>query len=298
MPFTFSIPIPSDFNYSFTLAYLNRSDKELLHSVEGNTIFKHIIINQQPVFFSIQFKEKGELWINILNNPSDKFIEKQVSAHLSEWFDLERNLDSLNKTMEKDDLIGPLMSHFKGLRIVGVHDLFEAICWAILGQQVNLAFAYTLKKRVIENYGACFEFDGRGFWSFPSPERIETCTVEELRALSITNRKSEYMIGVAKLMANESLSKESLLSHGDWKKAEKDLVSIRGIGPWAAHYVLMRCLRFTNAFPVADIGLKNAVKARLGMDRKPTDEELFTLAENWQGWESYATFYLWQSLNL
>ena len=298
MKSTFSLAISQDFNYPKTLDYLNRSDKELLYSVSGESIFKHIFIEENPYFFQIDPEENHSFAVSILNHNQDLQLESPISAHISEWLDLERNLDPFYQLAKKDELMAPLLVHFKGLRIIGVHDLFEALCWSILGQQVNLAFAYTLKKRVVENYGVHHEWEGRDFWSFPTPERIAKCTVEELRALSITNRKSEYMIGVAKLMVSGELSKDGLVALNDWKKAEKVLVSIRGIGPWAAHYVLMRCLRFTNAYPVADIGLKNAVRARLAMDRKPTNDELFTLAEGWKGWESYATFYLWQSLGL
>jgi DNA-3-methyladenine glycosylase II len=74
------------------------------------------------------------------------------------------------------------------------------------------------------------------------------------------------------------------------------LVRVRGIGPWTAHYVRMRCLRDPRAFPIGDAGLHNAVKARLGLERKPTPQELQALFANWAGWEAYATFYLWHSL--
>ena len=83
---------------------------------------------------------------------------------------------------------------------------------------------------------------------------------------------------------------------GDFKEAEKMLVKIRGIGPWTANYVLMRCLRFPNAFPIADVGLHNAIKHLTGTEEKPTIEEIWKLAAPWTGWESYATFYLWRFL--
>jgi DNA-3-methyladenine glycosylase II len=74
------------------------------------------------------------------------------------------------------------------------------------------------------------------------------------------------------------------------------LVNIRGIGPWTANYVLMRCLRFPSAFPIDDVGLQNAIKHPLGRDKKPTKDEIMKFAGNWTNWESYATFYLWRFL--
>ena len=87
-----------------------------------------------------------------------------------------------------------------------------------------------------------------------------------------------------------------LLETNDVKEAEKILTKIRGIGPWTANYVLMRCLRFTSAFPIDDVGLHNAVKHVIGSEQKPTKEELLNLSAPWKGWEAYATFYLWRFL--
>lgn len=58
----------------------------------------------------------------------------------------------------------------------------------------------------------------------------------------------------------------------------------------------MRCLRVGAALPVTDVGLMNAIKFGLEMDRKPNRDEILSLAEKWQGYESYATFYLWRLL--
>ena len=115
--------------------------------------------------------------------------------------------------------------------------------------------------------------------------------------LSISRRKAEYLIEVASQMEQGELSKESLLQLDSPEDIEKKLCKSRGIGPWTANYVMLRCLRIPSAYPVGDAGLQNAVKQRLQMDRKPSYEELYSLAENWKAWEAYATFYLWNGLN-
>jgi DNA-3-methyladenine glycosylase II len=96
-------------------------------------------------------------------------------------------------------------------------------------------------------------------------------------------------------MADGQLSKDMLLNIS-LKEAEKRLTAVRGIGPWTAHYVMMRCLRHPAAFPVDDAGLINAIKTVGRMARKPTRQEVLKLAEPWKGWEAYAVFYLWRML--
>lgn len=79
--------------------------------------------------------------------------------------------------------------------------------------------------------------------------------------------------------------------------AKKEEAEKHGFGPWTANYVMMRCLRDPSAFPIEDVGLHNALKQQLKLSEKPGLAEIRQLAAAWQGWEAYATFYLWRSLS-
>jgi DNA-3-methyladenine glycosylase II len=92
-----------------------------------------------------------------------------------------------------------------------------------------------------------------------------------------------------------TLSREDLLRK-NYKDALKNLLNLRGVGKWTTEYVMMKCLKDASAFPIADVGLHNALRLQLGLDRKPKINEIEKLALKWKGWEAYATFYLWRSL--
>ena len=81
---------------------------------------------------------------------------------------------------EKDPLLQQAVSKFYGLRNIGIPDLFEALCWGILGQQINLTYAYTLKRRFVETFGSSIEWEDQSYWIFPKPEDIAKLTVEDL----------------------------------------------------------------------------------------------------------------------
>ncbi|MEH7390860.1 DNA-3-methyladenine glycosylase family protein [Bacillus sp. JJ1474] len=196
----------------------------------------------------------------------------------------------------QDKVLKTLAHKYYGLRIMCIPDLFEALVWAIMGQQINLTFAYTLKKRFVEQYGESLTFEGETFWLFPSFEKIASLNVDDLRKLQITTRKAEYIIGITKDMKSSKLTKELLLQKQDYHEIQKSLMMIRGIGAWTADYVMMKCLHYTSSFPVTDVGLHNALMNLLGLERKPTIEEIEEYAADWEGWQAYATFYLWRSL--
>jgi DNA-3-methyladenine glycosylase II len=177
-----------------------------------------------------------------------------------------------------------------------VPSLLEALCWTVIGQQINLSFAYTLKKRLVETYGEELIHEGRRFMLFPSAERLALLPPEELQALKFSRFKAETLLLVARLIAEKELSKEQLLLMGDFRLAEDKLMEIRGIGPWTAQYVSMRCLRNPDAFPLSDVGLHHAIRIRLGQTVKPSLSVVETMGRAWQPWRAYATFYLWRTL--
>lgn len=286
----------SDFNFIDVLMYLNRNPKEVLHQVdiENKHVTKAILINEQNIIIRIS-KQDEFLSLEFVLGHVDVDVVNKVCRYVDEWFDLNRDLRPFYQLASKDQLLSEIVSSHRGLRIVGVNDLFEALCWAIMGQQISLHVAYSLKQKLVTTFGESLIFEEKEYWLFPTPEKIASISLEDLRELSFTQRKAEYLLGVAQLMTEASLIRQRIENLA-LEQMEKELVAIRGIGKWSANYVMMRCFRHPDAFPLADVGLHNALKKILNQDEKPTMLEIEAMAENWIGWRSYATFYLWRTL--
>lgn len=327
------LPVPKPFDFARNLAYLQRSSNECLFRTDEGAVYKALTDGMRAAVWRVSEGEGGGLLLERMTEAlpltdgagrsgsivQDRGMEaggrnritsgneagsvhvgnsltNAAVAYVREWFDLERDLSPFYRMAEGDPLLREPSRQFFGLRLLGIPDLFEALSWGIIGQQINLAFAYTLKRRLVERYGRPIAYNGETYWLFPEPETIAGLTVEELDPLRMTARKSEYLIDTAAAVASGELSRKRLLAAGGLKEAERLLVSRRGIGPWTANYVLMRCLRMPDAFPIDDVGLHNAIKLQTGLERKPTKPELVEMSAGWAGWEAYATFYLWRLL--
>ncbi|EPD50730.1 hypothetical protein HMPREF1210_02700 [Paenisporosarcina sp. HGH0030] len=286
-----------DINWDDLLLYLGRNNRELLHRVdfEKQSVVKAIRIDKELLLIEVSYIQ-NELVIAFpqLSTISDLVINS-ATAYVEVWFDLSRDLRPFYTLAEDDTTLAGVVSAYKGLRIVGVEDLFEALCWSIMGQQISLHVAYALKQKLVTTYGESIEYKEEKYWLFPSPERIATLQVEDLRSLSFTQRKAEYVMGVAGIIATKQLTKEQFVGLS-LTEMEARLTAIRGIGKWSANYVIMRCFRHPDAFPIADVGLHNALKKVHNESQKPTLEEIERWSENWAGWRAYATFYLWRTL--
>jgi DNA-3-methyladenine glycosylase II len=288
--------LPPEFDFLQCLKFLGRSFQEPCHVVEDNALCKLEKFERNPVLIKIQVRNRKFICIDFLTPRPKKSIRAQVAKYVWHWFDLDTDLKPFYRMAKKDPVLKNITQDFYGLRIITISDLFEALCWAIIGQHINLAFAYRLKKRFVESYGEKFFFDKKNYYLFPTPQVISQLTVEELKHLQFTAKKSEYIIELAKKMNTGDLSKESLLTEDGLNTAGKKLMQLRGVGQWTADYVGLRCLRDPTAFPVNDVGLQNAVKYQLGLSKKPTADDISKFTDRWQNWQAYATFYLWASL--
>lgn len=292
-----TIEVPAAFRYAQNLHYLTRSADECLYQVRSDCIYKVLPLKDCTPIIELSAGAHDTLLLRFVGGSSPSLTSERAAVvdYVRDWFDLETDLQPFYAMVKADPLLSPVVSDFSGLRLMGIPDLFEALSWGIIGQQINLKFAYTLKRRLVERFGRSVSAEEERYWLFPDPQDIASLDVSDLTPLQLTTRKAEYLIGVAKLIAEGKLSKESLAQQ-DLVTATRTLVGIRGIGPWTAHYVLMRCLRHPSAFPIDDVGLHNAIKHVLQLEKKPSKQEIARLASSWTGWEAYATFYLWRVL--
>lgn len=286
---------PIEFNFEECLIFLKRSNQEVLHQVKNDYLYKLLKVKQELVLLQIGVSAHTIQVEFPLGKPSEAICE-EVADYIWKWFDLDNDLKSFYEMAKNDKVLQSLIPKYYGLRIIGIPDLFEALTWAVIGQQINLTFAYTLKRRLIEHFGESLEWEGETYWLYPSYQTIASLSVDDLKKLQFSTRKAEYVIGIANEMSTNSLSKENLLKKQDYQQMHATLMSLRGVGAWTADYVLMKCFNQPTAFPIADVGLHNALKVQLGLKQKPTIEEIQVLAKNWNGWQAYATFYLWRSL--
>ena len=264
---------PQEFCFEECLAFLNRSDQEVLHYIKNGILFKAINIEEGRVLLRI--KSTGlSIQVDFPISKLSRNTRKEVAKYVWDWVHLGANLRCFYELASQDKILQPIIYKYYGLRIIGISDLFEALTWAIMGQLVNLNFAYKLKKCFVENFGECIKFEGKIFWIYPTYSTVSTIDVERLKKLQFTTRKAEYVIGVAKMMSSLELTREKLLFEQDYQKMKNTLMAIRGIGAWSADYVIMKCLFQPEALPIADVGLHNALKYHLKMDRKPTIEEI------------------------
>jgi len=266
-----------------------------LHRYSENSVRKLLRIESDDVLFELTATRNHQLKVNVLNGPISFSQKNALVTYIREWFDLDADLRPFYALASKDRLLGDLITKYHGYRIVGQPDLFESLVWAVLGQQINVQFAYSLKQRFVEKFGSKLIYENDAYYMFPTPETVGLLTDEHLLPLQFSRQKSKYTILIAEAFVSKHISKEKLKGL-PLLQAKELLMTIKGVGNWTANYALMKTFRYPDAFPLEDAGIHNAIKNLKKMNRKPTLEEVRKVFKKYKGWEAYATLYLWKSL--
>lgn len=278
----------SHFTYEECAWYVDRGFYDCLHKVHDNIITKAIPVSGGHTLISLD----GEG--STLNITCDKAYEHEAVSYVHEWFDLKRDLSAFEKVAMTEPDFVPVYRAYSGLRLIRIPDLFEALSWSIIGQQINLAFAYTLKSRLVQTYGT---EAADGHYLFPRPEVVAGLDPAVLQPLQFSRRKAEYLTGIASALCEGKLSKTDLTSLPDTAAMQNLLCSFRGIGPWSANYVLLRCLGRTDAIPHGDAGMINAYKKIFRPADKPTGDDICQYLNKFAGWQAYVVLYWWRHLS-
>ncbi|PLT31899.1 DNA-3-methyladenine glycosylase family protein [Peribacillus deserti] len=199
-------------------------------------------------------------------------------------------LEHIHTHFETTTLKDIFLEH-RGTPLILDFNPYGCLVKCIVHQQLNLSFAYTLTARYVRTFG----FEMEGAWFYPPPEKAASITVEQLRELQFSTRKAEYLIGLSQLIVNKELDIEDLSRQSD-EVIIDTLIKIRGIGRWTAENFLLFGLGRPNLFPMADIGIQNALKKLYKLEQKPTREEMEVFSESWDPYLSYASLYLWRSI--
>lgn len=162
---------------------------------------------------------------------------------------------------------------------------FETLVRSIVNQQLSGRAAATIFARL---HAAAGE-------ERITPAGIMRLRPERMRSLGLSGRKTLYIRELAKHTRKGTVSFENLSGLDDDAVIEH-LTRVKGIGVWTAQMFLMFALRRPDVLPVADLGIRTAVKRAYGLAELPEPPELERLAAPWKPWTSVACWYLWRSL--
>ena len=280
----FMLQLPSGYRPKEVLAYHARDPLSVSEKSEGNRIWKALHTADGPTVIEISI-EAGQAWVKV-HAMRKLGREAMVALHAAALKVLALTNDVSQFEARHPDFV----QNRRGLRMPLLPTGFDALCWGIIGQQINVKFASALRREMVELAG-----DKIGdMRAHPTPERIADLDISVLAARRYSRSKAQYLIDAARAVATGKLDVENL-NEGSAVAAEKALTAQRGIGTWTARYVLMRG-GFADAAPVGDSALAAALQRLHQLPERPDADQTARLMSQFAPHRSLATMHLWTYL--
>ena len=285
-----SIALPDGYRTSDVVAFHGRDAEGVAEQVPPAHIRKGVVLDGAPVALDIALAPN----LARIGIEADAALTLRGKALLDDALlnilGLRIDPGPFLKAAGNDPLLGEAVRRNAGLRIVQSATIFEALTWAIIGQQINLTFAIALRRTFILQAG---RRHSSGLWCYPEACDVARLSVEDLTTRKFSRSKAETLLRLAQLVDGGSLSLERT---DDIEAASAALLAVKGIGPWTLNYALLRGYGYPDCSLHGDVAIRAAFQRLLGEETKPDMPRTEALLAQYKPHRTMAAAHLWATL--
>ncbi|WP_339373806.1 DNA-3-methyladenine glycosylase 2 family protein [Xenorhabdus beddingii] len=259
--------------------------------VQQNEIKKGIMWHENPALLTIAI-EKNKAQIQLDIDDEENFCSHEaLSALALHMLGLKQPIEGFESTYQDHPVIGELVTRQTGLRIYQSATPFEALSWAIIGQQISLSAAISIRRRFIQAIGIPHS---SGLLCHPTDKQVIQCSEQDLRQCGFSVGKANALLKVSQLIDSGVLKLNIPEGEDEVKSLTENLLAIKGIGMWTVNYALLRGFSYLNGSLHGDV----AVRRNLQYLLKQADKVSAGQAEKWLAgfspWKALVGAHLWR----
>lgn len=269
-------------------AQLEFSSRSLVFPEDGGRVLR--VWGPVTAPFVLAVRDRGARW-EVTGWGVDPPAAREAARAL---FSLDHPIDAFYRLARKEPVLASAVRRFRGLRLPRDAHLYEALVHSIIGQQLSVRAAHTIKERLFDAAASFEEVDGVRVPRVPSPEEVGRLGPDGLRRVGLSGVKSRSLLALAERERAGAFAWEEF-ALGPPEPAIARLDAEPGVGRWTAENALLRGLGRTDLFVAGDLGVRAALAAYGVLPRTAPERAARAWGERWYpGWGSYATLYLWR----
>jgi DNA-3-methyladenine glycosylase II len=243
----------------------------------GQTLLRTVRLGDAVVPFAAEAGGTvGEPRLDVVTRQIGSVGTHEMERAIRATFVVEQ--PGLKRLVDADSAVARLAVQYPAIVPVLVPDPFTALIRSISAQQVNLAWASTIRRRLAEAYGTRHQVGDAYVFSL-EPGPLAAASVEELRALQLTTAKSISVIDSARAAQAGELDAHRLAALED-EELIAHLIRLRGIGRWSAEWFLARTLGRPRVV-AGDLGVRKAIGRLYATPTLPSEDEVRRLTDHW-----------------
>lgn len=285
-----TIALPHDFRAHDFFEFHGRDALRVAECVDGRTLRKGLVWAGRATCLTLALHERqvaAELAIDGLAAGEAFALENMVRRMLG----LTQPVAAFEQAHRAHAQLGPLIAAHAGLRVPLAATPFEALTWAVTGQQISLGAAVALRRKLICMAG--LQHSG-GLYCYPDAACIAALQVEDLRAAGFSQSKAHTLLTLAQRVQSQQLPLQDWLTQPlPAEEAGARLLSIRGIGPWTVNYTLLRGYGWLDGSLHGDAAVCRGLQTLLGGRVKVDAEQARLWLAQFSPWRALAAAHLW-----
>lgn len=291
----FTLECVYPFNFKLSASLFSNGDEQIRRFQDGR-FWQVIRIDNQLALATLEDSgtiDNPRICVKLESNRKiSSDMKNQVKIVLAALFDIRFDPKPFYQQASNDRILKEVSRKLMGLRIPSTATVFEALLDSIVEQQISLDVAHVLETKIIKTFGDILRLAGREYFAYPTPKKLASADIKQLRSCGLSTRKAEYLIEISRLMRDGKLNLESYKNFTETRKIIEELDKIRGIGVWTAELTIARSMHRYDTIPADDLGLRRVIAHYYCHDKKITGKEARKIAEKWGRWKGLASFYL------
>lgn len=290
---TFLIALPRNYRAKEVLSFHGRDSDKIAEVVSQRSLRKGIVLGGVPIVIDISLSHDYAVCCTDADGEVDGERKEELHIILEKILGLRIDPEPFENFAKKDALLSSLILQQNGLRIPQSATIWEALNWAIIGQQINVKFAITLRRALILLSG---KKHPTGLWCYPEAESLAKLEPKNLISIKFTRSKAETIVCLARLIVKGELDL-TVSVNNSIETIMRNLINIKGVGPWTANYTLLRGYGFSDCSLHGDVGVRNAFQRLLFSNEKIDQHYAEVLLSKYRPYRSLVAAHLWASLS-
>lgn len=289
---TSQLILPANFRADDFFAFHLRDRQNIAEIVENNVLRKGILWDNSPAQLIIAINHQMasiSLDVDGSNNVASDQKMVEMGKHM---LGLQQAVEQFETQYLSHPVIGQLIQHQQGLRIYQSASAFEALVWAIIGQQISVTAAIAIRRRFIQATGSRHS---SGIWCFPNEQQVAATDDDTLRGTGFSAGKIIAIRALCAAIIDKQIDLSMQLDQHNQQQLTNQLLSLKGIGPWTISYALLRGFNYLDGSLHGDVAVRRNLQPLLNMETQPTAKETEKWLMAFSPWRALVAAHLWRS---
>lgn len=285
-----TLPLPATFHSGDVLAFHRRDRQEIAERVGDDALHKGILWQHAPTCLTVTFGPgQAEVSLSVdgrLAHNGLAALEPMVRRMLG----LTQDTVAFETRHHDHPQLGPLIALRPGLRVPTTATPFEALTWAVTGQQISMGAAVALRRKLIE---ATNIRHSSGLLCYPGARQIAGLSEATLRQAGFSATKTRTLLTLSAQVMADRLPLDVWTSTLPIDAMRAQLLAIRGIGPWTVNYTLLRGFGWLDGSLHGDAAVRRGLQMLLHAPDKISEQATQEWLAQFSPWRALAAAHLW-----